>query len=54
MTPRVLLLGLDGAMFDLIEPWTQGRLLLYLQRLLETGHGPVRAQHPSVEPSCLE
>jgi predicted AlkP superfamily phosphohydrolase/phosphomutase len=47
--PRVLIIGLDGATFDNVRPWTeQGRLPTF-KRLLDGGvHGPLRSTFPPV------
>ncbi|UCC63889.1 MAG: alkaline phosphatase family protein [Anaerolineae bacterium] len=43
-TPRTLIIGLDGATFDLIEPWARAGHLPALARLMAQGvHGPLRA-----------
>lgn len=43
-TPRTLILGIDGATFDLIEPWARAGHLPNLSRLMAEGvHGPLRA-----------
>ena len=34
---RVLLIGLDGATFDLLSPWTEAGFLPHLRRLMATG-----------------
>jgi predicted AlkP superfamily phosphohydrolase/phosphomutase len=42
--PRTLIIGLDGATFDLITPWVQAGYLPALARLIEQGvHGPLLA-----------
>jgi predicted AlkP superfamily phosphohydrolase/phosphomutase len=44
---KVLVVGLDGATFDLIEPWAQAGKLPTLQRLLTEGaHGSLRSTIP--------
>lgn len=44
---RVLVLGLDGATFDLIRPWAADGTLPNFARLLEEGaHGPLRSTVP--------
>lgn len=41
---RLLIIGLDGATFDLIRPWVQEGLLPTFAKLLEQGaHGPLRS-----------
>jgi len=43
-TPRTLIIGLDGATFDLIEPWAQAGHLPALAKLMAGGiHGPLQA-----------
>jgi predicted AlkP superfamily phosphohydrolase/phosphomutase len=43
-SPRTLIIGLDGATFDLIEPWSQAGYLPNLTRLMQEGaHGPLPA-----------
>jgi predicted AlkP superfamily phosphohydrolase/phosphomutase len=43
-TPRTLIIGLDGATFDLIKPWAQAGYLPTLARLMTQGvHGPLLA-----------
>ena len=48
VTPnKVLVIGLDGATFDLIKPWAAAGYLPTLQRLmLEGAHGPLRSTVP--------
>lgn len=42
--PRTLIIGLDGATFDLIKPWGLAGLLPSLSRLMAQGvHGPMQA-----------
>jgi predicted AlkP superfamily phosphohydrolase/phosphomutase len=45
---RILVIGLDGATFDLIEPWVQQGYLPNLKRLMEAGaYGPLTSTlHP--------
>jgi predicted AlkP superfamily phosphohydrolase/phosphomutase len=44
---RVMVIGLDGATFDLIEPWARAGHLPTLQRLMVEGaHGPVSSTIP--------
>ena len=44
MSARTIIIGLDGATFDLIEPWVQAGLLPNLAGLIAEGvHGPLRA-----------
>jgi predicted AlkP superfamily phosphohydrolase/phosphomutase len=44
---RVLVIGLDGATFDLIKPWAQAGHLPTLQRLMDEGaHGELRSTVP--------
>ena len=43
----MLVLGLDGATFDLIRPWAADGTLPNFARLLEEGaHGPLRSTVP--------
>lgn len=42
--PRTLIIGLDGATFDLITPWAQAGYLPHLSKLMEDGtYGPLPA-----------
>jgi predicted AlkP superfamily phosphohydrolase/phosphomutase len=44
---RILVIGLDGATFDLIEPWAEASHLPTFRRLLAEGaHGPVESTIP--------
>ncbi|MFN8487044.1 MAG: alkaline phosphatase family protein [Caldilineaceae bacterium] len=44
---KVLVIGLDGATFDLIKPWAAEGALPTLQRLMQTGaHGSLRSTIP--------
>lgn len=44
---RVLVIGLDGATFDLIKPWTEAGLLPTFKRLFEHGaHGVMKSTIP--------
>lgn len=44
---KVLVLGLDGATFDLIKPWAEAGYLPTLKRLLDEGaHGSLRSTTP--------
>ncbi|MCC6457720.1 MAG: DUF2304 family protein [Caldilineaceae bacterium] len=44
---KVLVLGLDGATFDLIKPWTAAGYLPTLKRLMDEGaHGSLRSTTP--------
>ena len=41
---RTLILGIDGATFDLIDPWARAGYLPHLSRFMAEGvHGPMRA-----------
>jgi predicted AlkP superfamily phosphohydrolase/phosphomutase len=43
-TPRLLIIGIDGATFDLVEPWAEAGYLPTLSHLMAEGaHGPLRA-----------
>jgi predicted AlkP superfamily phosphohydrolase/phosphomutase len=43
-TPRLLIIGIDGATFDLVEPWAEAGYLPTLSRLMKEGtHGPLLA-----------
>ena len=43
-TPRTLIIGLDGATFDLIEPWVRAGHLPALEKFMAEGiHGPLQA-----------
>ena len=49
-TPRTLIICLEGAAFDLVEPWAQAGYLPALATLMAEGvHGPLRAW---TEPDC--
>lgn len=40
--PRTLIIGLDGATFDLLEPWTRAGYLPVIAKLMDHGiHGPL-------------
>jgi predicted AlkP superfamily phosphohydrolase/phosphomutase len=40
--PRTLIIGLDGATFDLLEPWTRAGYLPSIAKLIDHGiHGPL-------------
>ncbi|MDQ3248255.1 MAG: alkaline phosphatase family protein, partial [Chloroflexota bacterium] len=44
---KVLVIGLDGATFDLIKPWAAAGLLPTLQKLMTSGaHGSLRSTVP--------
>ncbi|MCP4539318.1 MAG: hypothetical protein GY832_19455 [Chloroflexi bacterium] len=46
---RVLIIGIDGGTFDLIQPWTQAGDLPNLARLMAEGvHGPLESTLPPV------
>jgi predicted AlkP superfamily phosphohydrolase/phosphomutase len=46
---RVLVIGIDGATFDLLRPWTEAGDLPNLARLMEEGtHGPLESTLPPV------
>ena len=52
-TSRVLVLGLDGATFDLIEPWLQAGDMPCLSRLYRSGvHGRLRSVIPPLSPEA--
>ena len=43
---KILVIGLDGATFDLIKPWANEGNLPTLKRLLQQGaHGPLGQHH---------
>jgi predicted AlkP superfamily phosphohydrolase/phosphomutase len=49
VTRRLLIIGLDGATFDLIEPWAAEGHLPHLQRLMREGAwGPLRSTLPAM------
>lgn len=49
MKGRVLVIGIDGATFDLIGPWAAGGQLPYLAQLMVEGvHGPLESTLPPV------
>jgi predicted AlkP superfamily phosphohydrolase/phosphomutase len=49
--PRVLVVGLDAATFDLILPWAEAGVLPTLGRLLREGaHAPLRSTLPALTP----
>ena len=48
---KIVILGLDGATFDLILPWVQAGKLPHLARLLNTGMaGTLRSTMPPMSP----
>ncbi|MGC8764053.1 MAG: alkaline phosphatase family protein [Acidobacteriota bacterium] len=48
---KLLILGLDGATWDLIAPWAEAGELPFFRRLLEAGaHGPLRSVTPNLTP----
>ena len=50
---KVLVIGLDGATFDLIKPWVRDGKLPALKRLLEDGaHGILLSSHQSNSPQA--
>ena len=50
---RVLVIGLDGATLDLIEPWARGGYLPNLAQFLELGSsGVLRSTVPPVSPAA--
>jgi predicted AlkP superfamily phosphohydrolase/phosphomutase len=49
--PRVLIIGLDGATFDLIEPWVKTGKLPHFSRLMQDGiYGDLTSTIPPVTP----
>lgn len=47
MPPKLMVIGLDGATFDLILPWIQAGKLPNLQRLIQSGvSGPLFSTYP--------
>ena len=51
---KVLVIGLDGATFDLIKPWAAEGRLPTLRRLLEKGaHGSLRSTIPPMTGPAL-
>lgn len=51
--PRVLVIGLDGATFDIIKPLVAQGRLPNLGRLMNQGsHGVLRSTHPPITPSA--
>jgi predicted AlkP superfamily phosphohydrolase/phosphomutase len=51
--PRVLVIGLDGATWDLIHPWAQAGHLPHLARLLEEGSGgTLMSTIPPISPAA--
>ncbi len=50
---KIMIIGLDGATFDLIDPWGQAGLLPTLGRLLASGvSAPLRSTIPPVTPTA--
>ncbi len=50
---RVLLLGLDGATFDLLLPWSQRGYLPNFARMMQEGaHGQLLSTNPPITPSA--
>jgi predicted AlkP superfamily phosphohydrolase/phosphomutase len=48
---RLLIIGLDGATFELIKPWVLEGKLPHLGKLLESGaHGPLKSTIPPMSP----
>ena len=48
---KIVMLGLDGATFDLILPWVQAGKLPHFARLLNTGiAGTLRSTIPPMSP----
>ena len=48
-SPRLFVLGLDGATFDLLEPWMTAGQLPNLKQLVESGvHGPLESTYPPI------
>lgn len=51
MPPRLLVIGLDGATWDLIRPWAESGDLPFFGRLLREGaQGPLRSVTPNLTP----
>ena len=51
--PRVLVVGLDGATFDVMKPLVAEGQLPNLGRLMDQGsHGVLRSTHPPITPSA--
>lgn len=51
--PRVLVIGLDGATFDVVKPLVAEGQLPNLGRLMDQGsHGVLRSTHPPITPSA--
>ncbi len=51
MARPLLVLGLDGATWDLIRPWAEAGDLPFFRRLLREGaHGPLRSVTPNLTP----
>ena len=47
MSNKVLIIGLDGATFDLLKPWMAEGHMPYLKRLMDTGaHGELESTMP--------
>jgi predicted AlkP superfamily phosphohydrolase/phosphomutase len=51
MSNKILIVGLDGATFDLFKPWMKQGYLPNLQRLMEEGsHGDLNSTIPALSP----
>ena len=49
--PRVFVIGLDGATFDLLQPWLDAGELPNLKKLMDSGvHGELQSVHPIISP----
>lgn len=47
MSTQTVLIGVDGADFDLLEPWKEDGKLPFFERLLEQGvHGIPKSTNP--------
>lgn len=50
---KVLIIGLDGATWDLLDPWAAEGHLPIIEKLRQTGvWGPLRTTLPPITPSC--
>ena len=54
MERKLMIVGIDGATFDLIKPWAEEGSLPNFKRLLEEGcHGKLKSTIPQVQTLLL-